>query len=827
MLREIEPSSPSWAKAERDASPSSGRRALLLFPPLLLLITFRMNAQDVVTYHNDNARTGQSLNETTLTLTSVNPATFGKLFALTVDGKVDAQPLYASAVSIPGKGTHNVLVVASEHDSVYGFDADTGATLWQVSLLKSGETTSDDRGCGQVTPEIGITATPVIDRTEGIVYVVAMSKDVSGSYVQRLHALNLTSGAEMLGGPTDIEATFPGTGDNSSNGNVIFDPKQYKERPGLLLLNHVVYTSWSSHCDIRPYTGWVIGYHSFSLKQFSVLNLAPNGSGASVWASGAGPAADAQGNIYLLAANGTFETTLDAAGFPPQGDFGNAFLKLSVTPRFGVADYFNMFNTVAESSADGDLGSGGALVLPDMMDAQGRTRHLAVGAGKDQNIYLVDRDLMGRFSPNSNNAIYQEISGGLHGAEFGMPAYFNQRVYFGAVGDSILAFDFSDALLHSNPSSKTTNTFGYPGATPSVSANGTSNGIVWAAENSNPAVLHAYDATDLSRELYNSNQAGSRDLLGPGNKFITPTIANGKVYVGTTNGVAVFGLLQSGGPAVSLSARSLSFSSQVVGAPGASQTLTLTNSGQAALGISGLRTSGDFSQTSNCGSSIGPGANCQITVTFSPTAGGTRSGTLTIVDTAPGSPQTIELAGIGADFSVAAPNSTITVRAGQTATYTLSITAIGGFRSAISLACSGAPSEATCSVSPASVAPSGSTALNATVTVATTAPSQVAPQSRIDPPLGHFSWLFAFIGLPLMTPLICCARRRALSPRDGLMTIVIVILFFGVFCGGGTNAGANANRGTPLGSYTLMVTATFASGSATLEHRVSLTLTVD
>ena len=791
-----------------------------------MLITFRMNAEDVFTYHNDNARTGQSLNEITLTPTNVSSATFGKLFALTADGKIDAQPLYVSAVPISGKGTHNLLIVASEHDSAYGFDADTGATLWQVSLLKSGETTSDDRGCGQVTPEIGITATPVIDGTRGIVYVVAMSKDSAGSYAQRLHALNLRNGAEMPGGPTGIQATFPGTGDDSNNGTVIFDPKQYKERPGLLLLNHVVYTSWSSHCDIRPYTGWVIGYDAFTLKQVSVLNLAPNGSGASVWASGAGPAADSQGNIYLLAANGTFDTTLSATGFPLQGDFGNAFLKLSATKTLAVADYFNMFNTVAESSVDEDLGSGGALVLPDMTDTQNRTRHLAVGAGKDQNIYLVDRDNMGKFNSSNNDTIYQEIPGALHGAEFGMPAYFNQRVYFGAWGDSILAFDFTSARLLSSPSSKTTNTFGYPGATPSVSANGTNNGIVWAAENTDPAVLHAYDANDLSRELYNSSQAGSRDLPGPGNKFITPTIANGKVYLGTTDGVAVFGLLNSVGPAVSLSVRSLSFNSEVVGAPRASQTLTLTNTGEATLSISSVNTSGDFSQTTNCGSSIGAGADCQITVTFSPTAGGVRTGTLTIVDNAPDSPQTITLTGIGADFSVTAPNSTVTVRAGQTASYTLSIAATGGFSSLISLVCSGAPSQATCSVSPASLAPSGSTASNATVTVATTAPSQIALPFRRDPPKKPFCWVFAFFGLSLLMPLICRARRRTFSARDGLTALVIAILLSGVSCGGGSNTEAKAQPGTPPGIYSLTLTATSASGSTTLEHTFNLTLKV-
>jgi outer membrane protein assembly factor BamB len=502
-------------------------------------------AADVLTYHNDNARTGQNLQESTLNTANVNSSSFGKLSVLTVDGKVDAQPLYVAQLAISG-GTHNVLYVASEHDSVYAFDADTGAKLWQVSLLASGETTSDTRNCHQVEPEIGITATPVIDRSagaHGALYVVAMSKD-SSAYHQRLHALDLVTGAEQSNGPVNIAATYPGTGDNASGGNVIFDPKQYKERPGLLLVNGVVYTTWSSHCDIRPYTGWVIGYSASTLQQETVLNVMPNGEGGSFWNSGAAPAADPAGTIFQLVANGTFETTLDAHGFPSRQDFGNSFIKISTAGgRLAVADYFDMFNTLAESSIDNDLGSGGALLLPDLTDAGGITRHLALGAGKDHTIYVVDRDSMGKFNPSRNN-IYQQLTHVLPGAEFAMPAYFDGRVYFGSVGGPLQAFQLSDAKLSSAAVSQTSQFFRYPGTTPAVSADGASNGIVWAAENSNPAVLHAYDAHDLSHELYNSNQAGSRDHFGAGNKFITPTISGGKVYVGTTNGVGVFGLLK-------------------------------------------------------------------------------------------------------------------------------------------------------------------------------------------------------------------------------------------------------------------------------------------
>ncbi|MGA8491742.1 MAG: pyrrolo-quinoline quinone [Terriglobales bacterium] len=503
---------------------------------------------NVTTYHNDVARSGQNLTETILTPSNVNSTSFGKLFVLSVDGKVDAEPLYLAQVSIPNQGTHNVLYVASEHGSVYGFDADSGTLLWHVSMLAAGEATSDDHGCGQITPEIGVTSTPVIDPKagpHGTIYVVAMSKDGSGNYHQRLHALDATTGAEEFGGPENIQASFPGTGDNSSGGKVVFDPGQYAERAGLLLLNGVVFTGWTSHCDARPYTGWIMGFDQSTLAQVSVLNLTPNGNEGSVWMSGAGLAADSSGNIFLLDANGTFDSTLDANGFPSQGDFGNAFLKISTAnQRLAVADYFEMFNQGAENGSDEDLGSGGTLLLPDLIDGSGQTRHLAVGAGKDSNIYVIDRDAMGKFTPGKNN-IYQEIQGGLSGSVFSMPAFFNNTVYYGAVGDNIKAFAISSALLAVTPASQTGNAFGYPGATPSVSANGTSNAILWAAENAGSAVLHAYDATNLSHELYNSNQAsGGRDQFGAGNKFITPLITNGKVYVGTTNGVGVFGLLQ-------------------------------------------------------------------------------------------------------------------------------------------------------------------------------------------------------------------------------------------------------------------------------------------
>src|ERR1700733_8105799 len=500
---------------------------------------------DVLTYKNDLSRSGQNLTESTLTLANVTTSSFGLLRVLPVDGKVDAQPLYVSQLSVSG-AMHSVVFAATENDSVYAFDANTGSILWQVSLLAAGETVSDVRDCNQVVPEIGVTSTPVIDRsagTHGTLFVVAMSKDAASNYHQRLHALDLTSGAELLGGPTEISATSP----TAAGGVAMFVAGQYEERAALLLLNGTVYTSWTSHCDIGPYFGWIIGYSESALSQSAVLNVAPNsgGGGPSIWMSGGGPAADSEGNIYLLTANGVFETTLDSNGFPNQQDYGNSFLKLSTAGgSLSVADYFTMYNEVAESSADTDLGSGGEMLLPDLTASTNTVRHLVIGAGKDGNIYIVNRDSMGKFNPSGNTQIWQQVSGALLSSVFSTPAYFNGTVYYGDAGETLKAFAISGAKLIATPQSQSPSQFAYPGTAPSVSANGTSNAIVWAHENANPAVLHAYDAANLAHEIYNSNQAAAnRDHFGAGNKFITPTVADGKVFVGTTAGVAVFGLL--------------------------------------------------------------------------------------------------------------------------------------------------------------------------------------------------------------------------------------------------------------------------------------------
>lgn len=807
-------------------------RALLAAALLTLPAVQPLMAQDILTYHNDNARTGQNLNETRLTPANVNPNTFGRLFTIPVDGKVDAQPLYKSALVILGKGSHNVLFIVTENDSAYAFDADTGAPLWQVSVLGSGESPSDDRGCGQVTPTIGITATPVIDPAagpHGTLYLVAMSKDGAGNYYQRLHALDLTTGHEQSGSPVTIQATSAGSGDEGSNGTLMFDPKQHEDRAGLLLVNGVIYTSWSSHCDITPYTGWIIGYDETALRQWSVLNLAPNGSEASIWMSGAGPAADAAGNIYALVANGTFDPALNPQGFPSQSDYGNAFLKvLTASNALSVGDYFEMSNTVAESAADEDLGSGGALVLPDLRDAQENVRHLAIGAGKDQILYVVDRDDMGKFNA-AGDQIYQELKSVLQGPVFGMPAWFSNTLYYGAVSAPIIALPVSNAQFSSTPSSQTSISFEYPGATPSISANGTSNAILWATENTAPAVLHAYDASNLGRELYNSNMAaGGRDQFGDGNKFVTPTISDGKVYVGTTSGVGVFGLLI---PEIQLSPASLSFGAELVGQTSSTQTVTLSNVGSVAISVTSISATGDFSETNNCGASFNAGANCAIQVTFKPSAGGNRSGTLTVADSVAGSPQVIVLSGTGQDFSMQAASgssTSVTIAAGQTASYTINLSPVGGFSHQVSLSCSGAPSESTCSISPSPVTLNGTSPTTATVAVSTTAPSYLLPSPgdifRRSPTAMPLAALAATV-LVLLLAKVSRLNRLSFTGVGGLLILVSTATWI-LYCGGHSGS-TSANPGTPHGSYSLTITASYSSVGASLQQTLSLTLTVD
>lgn len=503
---------------------------------------------DVLTYHYDTMRTGQNLTETVLTPSNVTSASFGLLHLLAADGPVDAAPLLASKLTIGGV-LHNVVYIATENDSVYAYDADTAALLKQVSLLGSGETPSDSRSCYQVTPTIGITATPVIDRSagpNGTMYVVAMSRDSSGTHYQRLHALDLTTLADRLA-PVVIRASYPGSA-YGAGGQVAFVPEQYKERGALLLSQGQVFTVWASHCDSGTYNGWIITYDAATLAQSAVLNLTPNGAQGGIW-DVAGLALDSTGALYTLLGNGIFDTTLTGSGLPANQDYGNAAVKLSLSgATLAVTDYFTSWDTTAQSQGDVDLGSGSPLLIPDQVDSAGTTRHLILAAGKDMALYLLDRDNMGKYNGNvaSSDAIYQSLPGALTHGVYSAPAYFHASIYFAEVGGTLKQYALSLARLPATPSSQSAATFGFPGASPSISANGSSNAIVWAVESNagSAAVLHAYNPANLAVQYYDSTRAaGSRDAFGNGNKFITPVVANGKVFVGTASGVAVFGLL--------------------------------------------------------------------------------------------------------------------------------------------------------------------------------------------------------------------------------------------------------------------------------------------
>ena len=498
---------------------------------------------DVVTHHYDVPRSGVNSTETTLTTNNVNSTTFGKVGEFAVDGQIDGQALFLSQLAIPGQGNKNVLYVATENDSVYAVDAQSisgsSATfLWKTSVLPAGESPADSASlpCGNINPN-GITATPVIDRARNAIYVEAMSKDSAGNIHHRLHALDLTNGSALFGGPATITATYPGTGGNSANGVVAFDPKVQHERAALLESGGVIYTAWSGLWgDCGPYSAWVIGYDAGTLKQTSVLDLVPNNSGGGMWMGGGGPAADASGNVYVISGNGFGDTP------GTNSSYGNSFVRLTTSSGLMVGDYFTPFNTGAEDGADEDFGSAGPLLLPDMVDASGTTRHLAVGAGKDGNLYVLNRDNLGQFN-STTNGVYQEFTLS-SGENHSSPIFFNNTVYVGPTNNPLKAFAVSKALLATSPSSQTAHQFGDNGTVASISANGATQGIVWALD-WGAGVLFAYDATDLTKELYDSNQAaGNRDHFSAvGGHFITPMVANGRVYIGTSSTVAVFGLL--------------------------------------------------------------------------------------------------------------------------------------------------------------------------------------------------------------------------------------------------------------------------------------------
>ena len=513
--------------------------------PALACVAMNAHAQ-VTTSQYDNSRTGATLREKILTPQNVNSGQFGKLGAFKVDGVVYAQPLYLPAVNVPGKGTHNVLYIATEHDSVYAFDADRPGDppLWKVNFLDKarGErvVSEDQVACPFIRPEVGITSTPVIDLKSGTLYVLArtMIPHAVGDdeYFQRLHALAITTGVEKFGGPKIIAASVPGKGAGSAKGQVAFDPLRENPRAALTLANNALYLEWASSCDVDPYHGWVMAYDPQTLSQRAVLNVNPDGTEAGIWLSDTGPAVDSEGNLYVPTGNGTFDAASGGR------DYGDSVLKLDGA-SLAIRDYFTPHDQDRISHADTDIGSSGPTLLPDQ---PGPHRHLLLQPTKDSTIYVIDRDNMGKFRRDSDDLI--EI---IHvaGPSLGAMAYWNGRVFFAASDDYLRAYTIKNSELAPGVSSKMK--FKDPGATPSISADGNKNAIVWAiatkswnGPDNKPAVLYAFDAAKLGEPIYTSEQNSQRDRAALATRFVFPVVVNGHVYFAARGEVEVYGLLQ-------------------------------------------------------------------------------------------------------------------------------------------------------------------------------------------------------------------------------------------------------------------------------------------
>jgi hypothetical protein len=532
---------------------------------IALIISLSAGAQvNVLTYHYDNTRQGANLSETLLTPDNVNSGSFGKLFSYTVDGYVYAQPLYVFGLSIPGQGTHNVVFVATEHNSVYAFDADSnsganGGLLWQVNLGPSVPSSDPSLNFNftPIQPEVGITGTPVIDLPSGTLYVDTFT--VEGTTIShKIHALNLTDGTEKPFSPVTVSASVPGTGTGSSKGVLPFQGRQELQRSALTLANGVLYVAYAGYTDMSntdPYHGWILGYNPSSLQllQNYVFCSTPNGTVAKfgpiagrggIWGGGAGLAVDDNGNLYFGTGDGNFNAYPGTAGT----EYGDSVIKMSTAGGLSVADYFTPYNQGYFFTNDIDVGAGGVIVLPDQ---PGPNPHLLIGGGKPSQAYLINRDMMTTDNKHINttgqqNNIVQSMP--LGGGSYDTPAYFNGQIYYIALNDVIRSYLMSGSgtLIPDLPNSSGSRQFKFPGATPVVSANGGDSGIVWAIQRANPAVLVAYNATNLSAELYSSSASGSRDQLTGGVKFAAPIVANGKVYAGSQGALTVFGLLNSG-----------------------------------------------------------------------------------------------------------------------------------------------------------------------------------------------------------------------------------------------------------------------------------------
>ena len=792
----------------------------------------------VTTHHNDNSRTGQNLSEPVLNTSNVNVNTFGKLFSRAVDGQIYAQPLYVPNLPVAGT-TRNVVYVATENDSVYAFDADdptASSPLWYVNFGTPVPSTDVAPDCADITPQVGITSTPVIDTSSSTFYVVAKTKNTSdNSYHFNIHALDLITGTEKFGGPTEITAQVPGTGVDSVGGTVTFDPLQQFNRPGLLLLNGIVYLAFGSACETSPWHGWILGYRASTLQQVAVLNTTPNGSDGGIWGGGEGLLADSANNIYVMTGNGTFDPTTG-------GDYGDSVLKISTASGLSIVDYFTPTNQADLDAADLDLGSGGPMALPGT--------NLIVGSGKDGLVRVMDSANLGQFSTTTNNDI-QNFQGTTGFVFMGAPIYWNSPnngpvIYIWSGNDVLKAYKLVNGLFQTTPVTQSTvsEAQGYSNSVPlSLSANGNQaeTGIVWGSgafsANANrhtvAGILRAFDATDLTHELWDSKQNVARDDVGNYAKFSPPTIANGKVYLATfSNQLLVYGLLSD----FSLSVAPAS--TMVVGGQSGTSIVTVTATHGFNSAVTLTCAAASLPADASCAfvpGSVTPAASpASSTLTISTSAAtpiGTSNVTITGTSGSLSHDTSVSLTVNPIlpppDFTIAASSlSPATVPAGGSATSTITIAPVNGFNGTVSLSCSAITPSVTplpsCSFNPSSVANGSGTA---TLTVSTTAPHALSgmSSSSLQRPRG-FGWMVAS-GSALVGVFLLGVPSRRRRRGAGLGLMVLVLFAVGMGCGG-SSSGASGGKagGTPVGSYTISVTAT--SASPQLSHTDTVAITV-
>jgi len=784
----------------------------------------------VTTHHNDVSRTGQNLSETVLNTSNVSVNTFGKLFSRAVDGQVYAQPLYVPNLSVGGK-VRNVVFVATQNDSVYAFDADDPAAsspLWQSNFLTPNTLTpvpsiDVDPACKDITPQIGITSTPVIDPSTNTIYVVAKTKDTTNTtYHFQIHALDLITGAEKFGGPTEIAAQVPGIGVDNVGGIVTFTPLQQFNRPGLLLLNGTVYAAFGSACETPPWHGWIFGYDALTLQQTSVLNLSPNGSDAGVWGGGQGLLADASGNIYVMTGNGTFDGITE---------FGDSFVKIGTSGGLTVLDYFTPKNQLALNAIDSDLGSGAPVALPNT--------NLIVGSGKDRVVRVIDTTNMGKFDPLANHDV-QEFPGVTNQQFMGAPIYWNSPnhgpvIYMWGPNDVLKAFQFSNGQFGNPPApvspvmqGTVLEAIGSSNSVPlSLSATGSQagTGIVWASgaltgnanQQTRAGILRAFDATDLTKLLWDSTQNLARDNVGNYAKFSPPMIANGKVYLATfSNQLLVYGLLPDFGIAATPASVDVS--------PGQSATYNLTVqpangfSSAVTLSCSGLPASVTCSFSPAAPTPTVSAATSTLTVSTSASTP-IASSTVTITGTSGALVHSTTVTLNVADFALSSTPTTATVKAGSPTSFTIAVQALGNFSGSVALACSGLPAKSSCSFSPSQVAGSG----NSTLAIATTAPiaAQVLPAPSSDRPTLYAIWLPLF-GLTL-AGIGAASSNKAIVVRSLLLCFFVCLALAHISCGGSysTTPPPVTTPGTPAGTYTVTIT-----GTASVSHSTPVTLVV-